>query len=93
MLFCGGLDWARIGQLLKHWLTVDHASRLPVYDQEASECTLCFEKRTEFVHCPTCIHEWCASCERLWAKRDWSCPYCRTELTLLQPKIYFGDTL
>lgn len=63
-------------------LELESTLRLPHYTApEANECTLCFEKRTEFVHCPSCVHEWCVSCERLWAKKDSTCPYCRVTVT------------
>lgn len=69
--------------LYEHWQQELAAPpRLPTYvATEASECTLCFEKRTDFVHCPSCVHEWCVSCERLWAKKDSTCPYCRATVT------------
>ena len=70
------------GYLYDRWQEeLETKPRLPTYMNDASECTLCFEKRTEFVHCPYCVHEWCVSCERLWAKKDTTCPYCRATVT------------
>lgn len=73
--------------LIREWIVTQPIltqPRLPSYTQVDNECTLCFEKRHEFVHCPMCVHEWCTSCERQWAKKDTTCPYCRGAVNQLQ---------
>lgn len=64
--------------------------RLPVYlARTPMECSLCLEKRDEFVHCVSCVNQWCSSCERLMCHTLDSCPYCRVALSEKSLAEYF----
>jgi hypothetical protein len=39
-----------------------------------SECTICYEPKKDFIHCPQCVHEVCLQCYRQLTRE--TCPFC-----------------
>lgn len=59
-----------------HYQTQKHFRNVMTSDVDLSECSICMERREEFVQCTQCIYTWCTGCNQSMER----CPYCRLEV-------------